>query len=423
MISDIIEILAPAGSFESLQAAINAGADAVYFGVGDINMRASAAINFTIDDLDEIVKRCHTKNVKAYLTLNVLLFDHNIREMQDIMDASKKAGIDAVIAADISAIQYANEINLEVHVSTQLSISNIDAVKFYSKFSDRLVLARELTLHEVKYICNEIKKQNITGPKGNLVEIEVFAHGALCVAVSGRCGMSLHCSNSSANLGKCSQVCRKPYKVTDIQTGQELVVDNNYIMSSADLCTVGMLDLLLDTGVSVLKFEGRGKSPDYVDTVIRTYREAVDSVRDGSYSTEKVEKWNKELGTVFNRGMSKGFYMGRSYAEWSGVHGSKSKLEKTHIGEIQRYYPKIKVAEALISAKETLGKGEQILIIGQNTGVVKLTIDKFRVEEEELEVVKQNDIFTFEVPSRVRNGDKIYVLRERESLTPRGRKV
>lgn len=418
-----IEILAPAGSFESLQAAINAGCNAIYFGIGDMNMRATAAANFSNEDMPEIVKICHENNVKAYLTLNTLVYDQEVADMKTIVETAKKVGIDAVIAADMATIAYANQVGLEVHISTQLSISNIESVKFYSKFSDRLVLARELTIDQVKEICVEIKKQDIRGPKGNLIEIEVFAHGALCVAVSGRCSMSLYCYNTSANKGRCTQICRRRYKVTDIDTGKELVVDNNYIMSSSDLCTIGMLDKLVDAGVSVLKFEGRGRSADYVDTVIKTYKNALKSLEDGTYTSENIIQWNRDLKTVFNRGTTEGFYMGRKMDEWSGVHGSKATKEKYAIGTVEKYYPKINVVQIAIQAKDEVNIEEEFLIIGPKTGVVKGKIPEFMVNDKPSKVMAQGDVVTFKIDSAVKEGDKFYVVRDRLSDIPKGREV
>ena len=411
-----IEILAPAGSFDSMNAAINAGCNAIYFGISDMNMRASAAVNFGIEDIPEIVKICKEKYIKTYITLNTLLYDSDIEKMHNIIYAIKDSGINAIIAADMSTILYARKNNIEVHISTQLSISNIDTLKFYSQFSDRVVLARELTIEQVKEICNEIKKQNITGPKGNLVEIEVFAHGALCVAVSGRCSMSLYCYNTSANRGKCTQICRRRYKITDIDSGKELKVDNNYVMSSSDLCTIGMLDELVDSGVKVLKFEGRGRSPEYVDTVIRTYKEALKAIEEGNYTEENIAKWNKELGTVFNRGLSQGFYMGRKMDEWAGVHGSKATKEKIQIGNVEKFYPRIGIAQVVVKAKEQIKQGEEFVIIGDKTGVVKGKLKEIWIDDRLSEKAIQGEVFTFKINEAVRENDKFYAWRDRTKL-------
>lgn len=416
-----IEILAPAGSYEALTSAINAGANAVYFGISDLNMRATAAVNFTEEDLIKIVKQCHKNNVKAYVTVNTLLYNNEIEKIHKLLDDIKKANADAVIAADMATIMYAREIGLEVHISTQLSISNTESVKFYSQFADRIVLARELTIEQVKQVCEDIKSYDIRGPRGNLVEIEVFAHGALCVAVSGRCAMSLYCYNTSANRGKCTQICRRRYKVTDIDTNQELEIDNNYVMSSSDLCTIGMLDKLVDAGVTVLKFEGRGRPAEYVDTVISTYKEALNALESEEYNQANIDKWNKNLNTVFNRGQSNGFYMGRRMDEWAGVHGSKATKEKFHIGEVVKYYPKPKVAEVLVQAKDELKKGDDVLIIGSETGTLRLKLGEFWVDDKPATIARQEDLLTFKVVQKVRKADKVYVSRERESLVPRGK--
>lgn len=294
-----IELLAPAGSFSALSAAINAGCDAVYFGIADFNMRATAAANFTVEDLPEIVVQCKPKNIRTYVTVNTVLYDADLEKMREIVDAVKAAGVDAIIAADMATILYARKQGVEVHISTQLSVSNIENVKFYAQYSDRIVLARELSLEQVAEICNEIKELNITGPSGRLVEIEVFGHGALCVAVSGRCAMSLYCYGTSANRGQCTQICRRKYKVTDVETGQELLVDNNYVMSTSDLCTIGMLDELKKAGISVLKIEGRGRGAEYVDTVIRTYRQALEALETGEYTQENIKKMAYGFGRRF----------------------------------------------------------------------------------------------------------------------------
>lgn len=410
-----IEILAPAGSFESLAASINAGCDSVYFGLSDMNMRATAASNFDFSDLNKIVSICKKNKVKSYVTLNTIIYNNEIEKMQSIIKAVKDSGADAIIASDMSAITFARSIGVEVHISTQVSISNTQTVKFFSQFSDRMVLARELTLEQVKEICSDIKKYDIRGPKGNLVEIEVFAHGALCVAVSGRCAMSLYCYNSSANKGKCTQICRRKYKVLDPDTGNELIVDNNYVFSSGDLSTIGFLDKLLETGVRVLKFEGRGRAPEYVDTVIRTYRKALKALEDGSYTIENIEKWNEELKTVFNRGLTNGFYMGRRFDEWSGVNGSKATKEKTFIGTVKKYYPKAKIVQIKIEAKDEVLENEDYLIIGRKSGVIKGKIENAQVNDLPATKLVQGDNATFKVLERVFMGDKFYVFRDRKS--------
>ncbi|NCT55918.1 U32 family peptidase [bacterium] len=409
--TDHIEILAPAGSFESLSAALNAGCNSVFLGIADFNMRASAASNFTLQDLPTIVKKCHKKDVKVYITINTLLFDNEITKMQQIVDAVKKHKVDAIIASDTATLMYAKKVGVEAHISTQLSVSNTESVKFYSQFSTRIVLARELNLEQVAKICSDIKKQKIKGPTGKLVEIEVFAHGALCVAVSGRCAMSLHCYNTSANKGKCAQVCRHRYKVTDIDTNQELVVDNNFIMSSSDLCTVGMLPQLVQAGVKVLKFEGRGRPAEYVDTVISTYKEALKSISEGTFNGKKVDKWNKDLGTVFNRGFTQNFYMGRKMDEWAKVYGSKATKQKELAGDVEKYFSKIKVVQ--VKANIPIKSGAEFLITGPTTGAVTETLKDIVVNEKVVKTVKKGTSFTFVLDKKVRPNDKFYIVTKR----------
>jgi len=339
-----MELMAPAGSFESLRAAIKAGCDSVYFGVTQLNMRARSSINFSIEDMKEIAKICHESKVLGYLTCNTLLYDHDIKLMKKLIDTAKEAQLDAVIVADVSAMQYASEIGIPVHLSTQLSISNMEGVKFYSKFVERIVLARELNLSQIKKITDEIKEQNIQGPTGKLMEIEVFGHGAMCVAVSGRCGMSLYTDNASANRGVCIQNCRRKYKVTDIETGKELVIDNEYVMSPEDQCTLDFLDKVAFSGVHTLKIEGRGRNPDYVYTVISVYRKALDGLKEGTYTEDTIKGWMEELGKVYNRGLGGGYFLGRQQSKWAGDRGNKSPFEKIFIGRITHYYPKSKVA-------------------------------------------------------------------------------
>jgi putative protease len=370
------KILAPAGSMDSLVTAIKAGCDEVYFGIATLNMRASAAENFTLENLKETVEYCHKHGVKTCITVNSLLYNDELDKMKEIVDAIVDSGADAAIVADMSALQYCREKGVETHISTQLSISNTDSLKFYAQFADRVVLARELTLEQVSKIVKDIKEQDIRGPKGNLVEVEVFVHGAICVAVSGRCAMSLYAYNRSANRGQCAQACRRPYKVTDITNGKELVVDNNYVMSASDLCTIGMLDKLLEAGCDVWKFEGRGRPPEYVDTVISTYKEGIDAVEKGTYDKTKIDEWNKKLGTVYNRGKSAGFYMGRTLDEWAGSNHGQATKAKIFSGKVEHYYSKIKVAQVKLLSPEILQDGEEYLIIGNTTGLVKGRVSK-----------------------------------------------
>jgi len=401
------ELLAPVGSFESLTTAIKAGADSVYFGIGELNMRSHSAQNFTVEDLPEIAKQIHEANMKCYMALNVLIYDDEIEEMKRTIDAAKAAGIDAVIAFDLSAINYAKEIGQPVHISTQHSISNIEAVKFFAQFTDRVVLARELTLEQISNLRDEIAKQDVRGPEGELMEIEDFIHGAMCVSVSGRCGMSLYCHNTSANRGKCFQPCRRLYEVKDPATGKEMKIDNNFVMSPEDLCTIGLLDEVLESGVQVLKIEGRGRSPEYVDTVVRVYREALNAIENDSYTDNKIEDWNKRLGTVFNRGLSEGFYRGKAWSHWSGVGGSKATETKEFVGPVTRYYPKLNVAEILVQASE-LEEGQEVIFIGKTTGVHRQKSEDFIVNEKPVKISKQGDELTFKVSKRVREGDKMY---------------
>lgn len=404
---DHIELLAPAGSFESLRAAINAGADAIYFGVVGFNMRANTAKKFTLDDLREIAEICHEHNVKCYLALNTLVYDKNIEDMKAAIDAAKESGVDAIISFDVSAIEYARSQGVEVHISTQHSISNIEAVKFFAQWADRVVLARELTLEQIKQIIDEIKDQNLRGPKGRLVEIEVFIHGAMCVAVSGRCGMSLYMYNTSANCGACSQPCRRAYTVTDKTTGKQMDIDNEYVMSTQDLCTIGMIDEIMDSGVVSLKVEGRGRAPEYVDEVIRCYREAIESVKDVSYAKEKIKEWNKRLGTVYNRKMSEGFYRGQAFRYWSEGPHSQATQKKELVGTVEHYYPKIGVAEVRVHASD-IKDTDQCSIEGKVTGFMRVTPEQMMIDEHLVSYAKQGDVITFVVPSVVKKNDKLY---------------
>lgn len=401
------EIMSPAGSFESLMSAINAGADSIYFGVEQLNMRARSANNFKLTDLKEIVSRCKKVNVKTYLTLNTIMYDHDLPLMKRICDEAKKQGITAIIASDLSAITYASQTGIECHISTQMNISNIEEVKFFSKYADTIVLARELTLKQIKDIYEKINKENICGPKGNLIKIELFAHGALCVAVSGKCYMSLATQNASANRGACSQNCRRSYRVIDEESGEELVLDNKYIMSPKDLCTIGFIDKLIDAGVSVFKLEGRGRSADYVAIVTKVYKEAINSVLENSYTKDKIENWTKQLENVYNRGFwHGGYYLGKKLGEWSGAYGSLSKKENIYIGKITKYFVKSSIAECKFETGN-LNLNDDILITGQTTGSLSFKIDSIQYFD--------NKIGTFKVPSRVRKNDKIYKVVDREN--------
>lgn len=407
------EIMSPAGSFASLNAAINAGTNSVYFGIEQLNMRARAANNFVISDLPDIVALCGKHGIKTYLTVNTILYDHDLSLMKKICDAAKEAGVTAIIASDIAALQYAHSIKLEVHISTQQNVSNIEAVKFFSQFADVVVLARELTISQIKKIHQQIQEDQIRGPKGELVEIELFAHGALCVAISGKCYMSLATENASANRGACLQNCRHAYKVIDEETGHELVIDNKYIMSPKDLCTIGFIDKFLDAGVSVMKLEGRGRSPDYVHTVTKCYKEAVESVINNTYTPEKIEAWTKELETVYNRGFwHGGYYLGKKLGEWSGQYGSQATKENEYIGHATNFFRKNNIGEFILESGE-LAIGSEILVTGDTTGVLKITIESLFVDGTEALSAKKGDLITVPVPSRIRINDKLYVVRDR----------
>lgn len=402
-----MELMAPAGNFESLQAAINNGADSVYFGVDQLNMRARASINFTIDDLPEIAKRCAVKNVRTYLTLNTIIYDHDLSIIKTLLDAAKTANLTAVIAMDQAVIAYAREIGMEIHISTQINITNIETVKFYALFADTMVMSRELSLRQVKNICEQIEKEQIKGPSGNLVEIEIFGHGALCMAVSGKCYMSLHTFNSSANRGACKQNCRKKYRVIDQETGIEMELDNEYIMSPKDLCTLDFLDQVADTGAKVLKIEGRGRAPEYVAKVIKTYREAIDAIAGGTYTKAKVKIWMEELEKVYNRGFWSGYYLGQKMGEWSDVAGSKATQKKLYIGKGVHFFPKPSIAEFKIEAYD-LKLGDTILVTGPTTGVEEFKLTEMLVNDVQLEVAKKGDSCTIPTKFRVRPSDKLY---------------
>lgn len=402
-----IELMAPAGSFEALQAAIDAGADSVYFGIEQLNMRARSSINFTLDDLDEIARRCNAKNIRTYITLNTIIYTHDLSLVKTIVDKAKAAGITAIIASDQGVIGYARSKGVEVHISTQLNITNIETVKFYSLFADTMVLSREMSLRQVKEICDAVKREDVRGPKGELVEIEVFGHGALCMAVSGKCYLSLHTQNSSANRGACVQNCRRKYRVIDIEDGHELELDNEYIMSPKDLCTLDFLPALIETGIAVLKIEGRGRAPEYVSTVISAYREAIDAVYEGTYTEERVEEWMERLKTVYNRGFWGGYFLGQELGEWTDSSGSKATQKKVFLGKGIHYFPKPKVGHFKMDA-HTLKEGDQILITGPTTGVIEMEVGKMRVDDQPVKEVTKGQEFTFTVEEKIRPSDKLY---------------
>ena len=402
-----IELMAPAGSFESLQAALDNGADSVYFGVEQLNMRARSSINFTLDDLDEIARRCKEKNVRTYLTLNTIIYDHDLSIIKTLLDRAKQAHITAVIAMDQAVIAYARQIGMEVHISTQINITNIETVKFYALFADTMVMSRELSLRQIKKICEQIEREQVKGPSGNLVEVEIFGHGALCMAVSGKCYLSLHSHNSSANRGACKQNCRKKYTVIDQESGFEIELDNEYMMSPKDLCTLDFFDQVIDTGAKVLKIEGRGRAPEYVATVIRTYREAIDAYYEGTYTKEKVDKWMEALATVYNRGFWGGYYLGQKLGEWSGVPGSQATQKKVYIGKAMHFFPKTNISEFKIEAFD-IKRGDKLLITGPTTGVQELILEDMYVNDQLSESAKKGDSCTFRTEFRTRPSDKLY---------------
>jgi putative protease len=403
------ELMAPVGSFESLAAAIQGGANSVYFGIEQLNMRANSSNNFTTEDLKEIIRICKEHQIESYLTINTVLYDHDLVLMRRIVDIAKQAGVTAIIASDQAVINYAFEQKMAIHLSTQLNISNIESLKFYAKYADVVVLARELNINQIKNIVKQIKEQKITGPSGALIRIEVFAHGALCMAVSGKCYLSLHEQNSSANRGACLQTCRKPYIVTEKESGFELEIDNEYIMSAKDLNVIPFLDKLLDAGVSVLKVEGRGRPPEYVKIVCETYNEAIHSYIEQSFSQEKVKHWKERQAKVFNRGFWEGYFMGREIGEWSEVYGSKATRKKTYIAKGSNYFSKIKVAEFLCEA-DSLKLGDEILITGPTTGVIEMKIEEMQVDRKSVEEVKKGMLFSIPVNEIVRRSDKLYKL-------------
>ncbi|PZX16663.1 putative protease [Breznakibacter xylanolyticus] len=404
-----IEIMAPAGSYESLMAAIQGGADSVYFGVEKLNMRARSSANFTIADLHEIVRISREHGVKTYLTVNTVLYDDDLPVMRDVIDAAKEAGVTAIIAADQAAIHYARSIGVEVHISTQVNISNIETLKFYSHYADVVVLARELNMTQVAAIHREIERQQIKGPSGELIRIEMFVHGALCMAVSGKCYLSLHQYNSSANRGGCLQTCRRSYVVTDKETGNELEIDNEYIMSPKDLKTIGFLDTVLKSGVRVLKIEGRARSADYVKMVVSCYHEAVAAVIDGTFGPEKVAVWDERLSTVFNRGFWDGYYMGQTMGEWTENYGNKATRKRVYAGKVTNYFPKLGVAEILLETRGA-NQGDTILITGPTTGVMELVIGELRVDLQPVDVADKGVRFSMPVPEKVRRSDKVFLL-------------
>ena len=403
-----IDLMAPVGSYESLMAAIQAGSNSIYFGIEQLNMRARSSNNFTFDDLRNIVSICEEHNVKTYLTVNTIIYDEEMEKMHKVVDAAAENHVTAIIASDISVMQYARSKGVEVHASTQLNISNIEAVAFFAQFCDVMVTARELSLEQVKYITEQIRQRDIRGPKGELVKIEIFCHGALCMAVSGKCYLSLHEYNHSANRGACLQACRRAYRVTDIESGDELEIDNKYIMSPKDLCTIGFINKIIDAGVSVLKIEGRARSCEYVKTVVECYDEALNSCFDGTYNREKIDGWKKRLETVFNRGFWDGYYMGQRLGEWSEVYGSRATKTKVYLGKVLNFFSKINVAEIKLETAEELSVGDEILITGTTTGAVQQIADEIREDLKPVPKVVQGSLFSIKTGEVVRRGDKLY---------------
>lgn len=404
-----IELMAPAGSYESLMAAIKAGCNSMYFGVEQLNMRARSSNNFTLEDLKQIAEIGKEHNVKTYLTLNTILYDHDITLMKTIVNAAKESGVTAIIASDHAVMNYAKKIGMEIHISTQANVSNIDTVEFYANFADVVVLARELSLKQVADISREIKRREITGPSGKLVELEIFAHGALCMAVSGKCYLSLHSHFASANRGACIQNCRRSYVVTDKEDGIEFEIDNEFIMSAKDLCTIDFLDKILDAGVSVLKIEGRGRSVDYVYTVVKCYNEAIDAYLNGTYSQEKINAWKEQLSTVFNRGFWDGYYLGRKMGEWCDENGSKSSKRKIYLAKGLKYFDQVNVGEFKCES-HSLSVGDEIMITGPTTGYIQMKVDELRVDGKPATLAEKGDVFTLAINEKIRPSDKLYKL-------------
>lgn len=401
------EIMAPVGSYESLHAAIQAGADAIYFGVEGLNMRARSSVNFTLADLHNIASICHEHGVKSYLTVNTIIFDNDIATCHAIIDAVKEAGISAIIASDIAAITYARSIDVEVHISTQVNITNIEAVKFYAQMADVVVLAREMNMEQVRAIYDAIREQDVRGPHGELVRIEMFCHGALCMAVSGKCYLSLHEMNFSANRGSCAQICRRGYTVTDRETGAQLDVENQYIMSPKDLKTIHFLNKVIDAGVRVLKIEGRARGPEYVKVAVECYNEAIEACCNGTYNEAMIADWDSRLSKIFNRGFWNGYYLGQRLGEWSSKYGSSATRVKHYVAKGVRYFSKLGVAEFQMESGE-LQVGDEIIITGPTTGAIMMTVDEIRVDLKPVEKTVKGESFSIKVPEKVRPSDRLY---------------
>ncbi len=403
------EIMAPVGSRESLAAAIQAGAGSIYFGIGQLNMRSHSANHFTIEDLKEIAETCNERGIKTYLTVNTVIYGEDITAMREIIDAAKAANITAVIVSDVAVMVYCRQVGMEVHLSTQLNISNIEALKFYAQFADVAVLARELNMEQVAEIYRQIEEQDIRGPRGELVRIEMFCHGAFCMAISGKCYMSLHDSNRSANRGQCTQICRRSYTVTDNETGNQLEIDNKYIMSPKDLKTIRFIDKMMKAGVRVFKIEGRARGPEYVYEVVTCYKEAIQSVLDGTYTEEKKDKWDERLSTVFNRGFWDGYYQGQRLGEWTKNYGNKATEKKVLVGKVMKYFSKLGVAEIAVEASE-IEKEQKMLITGPTTGIMKFDASEIRYDLKPVEKAEKGWRVSVPVPDKVRPNDKVYKL-------------
>lgn len=402
------EVMAPVGSYESLHAAIDAGADAVYFGVEGLNMRARSSVNFTLDDLHRIAAICDEHGVKSYLTVNTVIYDSDISVCHAIIDAVKQSGISAVIASDIAAISYARSIGVEVHISTQLNVTNIEAVRFYSAFADVMVLARELNLDQVAEISRRISEENICGPSGRQIRIEMFCHGALCMAVSGKCYLSLHEMNSSANRGACTQICRRGYTVTDRETGEQLAIENKYIMSPKDLKTIHFLNKMIDSGVTVFKIEGRARGPEYVKVAVECYSQAIEAICGGTFTEDKIHEWDVQLDKIFNRGFWNGYYLGQRLGEWSSKYGSSATRVKRYAAKGVRYFSNIGVAEFMVESG-TVSVGDEVVITGPTTGAVILVIEELRVDLKPVRTAYKGQSFSMKVPEKIRPSDRLYV--------------
>ncbi|MDE6286138.1 MAG: U32 family peptidase [Muribaculaceae bacterium] len=404
-----LELMAPVGSYESLHAAIDAGADAVYFGVEGLNMRSKSSANFTLDDLRDIAATCHAAGVKTYLTVNTIIYDDELDTCRRICRAAREADISAVIASDIAAISIARSEGVEVHISTQCNISNIEAVRFYAAYADVVVLARELNMEQVRAIHDAIVEQDIRGPRGELVRLEMFCHGALCMAVSGKCYLSLHQMNSSANRGSCTQICRRGYGVTDLETGDELKVENKYIMSPKDLCTIHFLDRMIEAGVSVFKIEGRARGPEYVRLAVEAYSQALEAACEGpaSYTPERIEAWRESLGKIFNRGFWNGYYMGQRLGEWSSKYGSSATRVKRYVAKGVKWYSRLGVGEFFMEAGE-LHVGDEVVVTGPTTGALVFKVEDIRVDLKSVPRAVKGDAFSIPVPAKIRPADRLY---------------